>query len=78
MQFLNLIYFLILILAAYRFLMSDGRIVKSPFNKCDHLLLTGPEMYWVLVFSTGFLASKFDMGIDLMAIRLFIIMVLCL
>lgn len=78
MQFLNLIYFLILILAAYRFLMSDGRIVKSPFNKCDHLLLTGPEMYWVLVFSTGFLAFQFDMGIDLMAIRLFIIMVLCL
>lgn len=78
MEFLNIIYFLILIGLAYQFLMSADHIVKSPLNKGDLLKLTGPEMYWVLIFSTGVLALSFDFGIDLMAIRIFVIMILCL
>lgn len=78
MQYLNLIYFIILTVYAYRFLYSQGRIVRSPFRKEDRLALTGPEMYWVLIFSTGLLAFSLDLGIDLMAIRLLTIMIMCL
>lgn len=78
MEILNIIYFLILMGAAYQFLISEGRIVKSPFNSADRLQLTGPETYWVLIFSTGLLAFSYNFGIDLMAIRIFIIMILCL
>lgn len=78
MEYLNIIYFLILISYCYNFLVSEGTIVKSPFNKWDSLALTGPEMYWVLIFSTGLLAFSVNVGLDLMAIRLFVIMILCL
>lgn len=78
MIYLNILYFLILTYYAYKFLKSDGKIVKSPFDKNDGLLLTGPEMFWVLTFSTGLLAFSVPLPIDLMAIRLMTIMILCL
>lgn len=78
MDILNILYTLILLGALFRFLQSDGRILKSPFNKRDQLSLTGPEMYWVLLFSTGLLAFSYNLGLDLMALRLFVIMGMCL
>lgn len=78
MQYLNILYFLILTVLCYQFLHSEGRIVKSPFNDGNQLALTGPEMYWVIVFSTGLLALSVSFGIDLMAIRLGVIMILCI
>ena len=77
MIYLNIIYFLLISWYAYKFLISEGKIVKSPFDKRDDLLLTGPEMFWVLTFSTGVLAFSVPMAIDLMAIRLMVIMLLC-
>ena len=77
MQFLNIVFFIILVFFMGLFLLTDGRIVKNPLDRSQKVLLTGPEMYWVVVFSTGLLAFSYDLGIDLMAIRLFIIMVLC-
>ena len=77
MQFLNIVFFIILVFFMGLFLLTDGRIVKNPLDRSQKVLLTGPEMYWVVVFSTGLLAFSYDLGIDLMAIRLLIIMVLC-
>lgn len=77
MIYLNFLYFLIITYYGYTFLRSDERVVKSPFDKNHFLVLTGPEMFWVLTFSTGLLAFSLDVGLDLMAIRLFVIMALC-
>jgi len=77
MIYLNILYFIIITRYGYKFLKSDGRIVKSPFDANDALSLTGPEMFWVLTFSTGLLAFSAPLGVDLMAIRLLVIMVLC-
>lgn len=77
MIYLNVIYFIIITWYGYKFLRSDGEIVRSPFNKEDSLALSGPEMFWVLTFSTGLLAFSAPLPIDLMAIRLLTIMILC-
>jgi len=78
MIFLNIIYFLIITFYGIRFLKSDGRIVKSPFDKTQSVMMSGPEMFWVLTFSTGLLAFSAPLGVDLMAVRLGMIMLLCL
>lgn len=77
MIYLNLLYFLIITWYGYKFLKSDGKIVKSPFGDDAHVALSGPEMYWVLTFSTGLLAFSAPFAVDLMAIRLLTIMILC-
>lgn len=77
MIYLNIVYYLVITVYGFRFLKSDGKIVKSPYNDRNLLALSGPEMYWVLTFSTGLLAFSAPLGIDLMAIRLLTIMILC-
>lgn len=77
MIYLNILYFLIITYYGYRFLKSNGTIVKDPFDKNGRILLNGPEMFWVLTFSTGLLAFSAPLPIDLMAVRLMVIMVLC-
>ena len=78
MVYLNLIYFLIITYYGYKFLYSESRIVKSPFDKNQLLELTGPEAFWVLTFSTGLLAFSITIGLDLMAIRLLVLEVFCI
>lgn len=78
MIYLNIIYYLIITWYGYKFLKSDGRIVKSPLDKTEHYHFSGPEMFWVLTFSTGLLAFSAPFAVDLMAVRLLTIMVLCL
>lgn len=77
MYLLNYIYFLIITFFGIKFLYSDGDIVKSPFDKTVQLRLNGPEMFWCLTFSTGLLALSAPAGVDLMAIRLMVLEILC-
>lgn len=77
MIYLNILYFLILTYYGYTFLRSKGKIVKSPFDKTALIALNGPEMFWVLTFSTGLLAFSVPLAIDLMAVRLMVIMIFC-
>lgn len=77
MYLLNYIYFLIITYFGIKFLYSGGEIVKSPFDKTVQMRLSGPEMFWCLTFSTGLLAFSAPAGLDLMAIRLMVLEILC-
>lgn len=78
MYFFNYIYFAIITYFGIKFLTSGGRIVKNPLVKDQKMKLDGPEMFWVLTFSTGLLAFSAPGGLDLMAIRLMVLEVLCI
>lgn len=78
MWVLNVIYFLIITYFGFKYLLSDSGIVRSPFNKEERLKLNGPEMFWCLTFSTGLLAFSANVGLDLMAIRLGVLELLCI
>ena len=52
-------------------------MLKSPFDKNVKMRLNGPEMFWCLTFSTGLLALNVSGFIDLMAIRLLVLEILC-
>lgn len=41
------------------------------------MVMDGPEMFWVLTFSTGLLALSAPAGLDLMAIRLMVLEIFC-
>lgn len=75
---LNYLYFLIITYFGIKFLCSKHIEVKNPLNKEQSLLLNGTEMFWVLTFSTGLLAFSAPGVIDLMAIRLLVIEILCI
>lgn len=77
MYLLNYLYFLIITYFGIKFLYSDGEIVKSPFDKTVRMRLSGPEMFWCLTFSTGLLAFSASGALDLMAVRLMVLEVLC-
>lgn len=74
MQYLNILYFFIITIVGYRFLISNGKILKSELIPGQKVLYTGGELFWVLTFSTGLLAFSLDVGFDLMAIRLGVLM----
>lgn len=78
MQYLNIIYFIIITVYGYRFLRSDGKIVKGAFNKEELYHFSGTELFWCLTFSTGILAFSANVGLDLMAIRLMVLEIFCL
>lgn len=78
MQYLNIIYFLIITIYGYSFLRSDGKIVKGALNKEELFHYSGTELFWCLTFSTGLLAFSANLGLDLMAIRLLVLEILCL
>lgn len=78
MQYLNIIYFLIISVYGYRFLMSDGKIVKGALDSDQTYHYSGTELFWCLTFSTGLLAFSLNVGIDLMALRLLVLEILCL
>ena len=78
MYFLNYIYFLIITAMGAKFLFAKQEIVSHPLNKKKKLLLDGPELFWVLTFSTGLLAFSVPGILDLMAIRLMILEVFLL
>lgn len=78
MYFLNYIYFLIITVMGAKFLFTKQDIVSHPLNKKKKLLFDGPELFWLLTFSTGLLALSAPGMLDLMAIRLFLLEVFCI
>ena len=78
MYFLNYIYFLVITIIGIKFLFAKQERVVHPLNKKKKLLLDGPELFWVLTFSTGLLAFSGPGVLDLMAIRLMILEFLCI
>lgn len=78
MLYLNIIYFLILTIYGYKFLMTDGKIVKGALNEEDSYNYSGTELFWCLTFATGLFAFYFDAGINLMALRLLVLEIFCI
>ena len=78
MWIINLIGFLIITYLGYKFLYSDGDIVRSPFDKEEWIEIDGPEKFWCLTFATGILVFSANLGIDLSAIRLGVLELLCI
>lgn len=78
MYFLNYIYFIIISFLGLKFLTQKQVLLKSPLNTEQTMVLTGPEMFWVLTFSTGLLAFSAPGTIDLMAIRLLVLEIFCI
>lgn len=77
MILLNYLYFFIITYFGIKFLFAGGGMLKSPFDKNVKMRLNGPEMFWCLTFSTGLLAFSAPGALDLMAIRLMVLEVLC-
>lgn len=61
-----------------KFLFAGGGTVKSPLQRNVRLQLDGPEMFWCITFATGVLAMSAEAGVNLSAIRLFTVEILCL
>lgn len=78
MYVLNYFYFLVLTLLLFQYLQLRRKSVVNPLDKRQLLSFNGPEMFWTLMFSTGLLALSAPAGLDLMAIRLFSLEILCL
>lgn len=57
--------------------MKQG-VMTNPLNREQKMVMDGPEMFWVLTFSTGLLAFSAPGALDLMAIRLMVLEVFCL
>ena len=56
MYLLNYIYFLIITLLGLKFLTMKRGVMANPLNREQKMVMDGPEMFWVLTFSTGLLA----------------------
>lgn len=78
MQYLNIIYFLILTGLGYRYLLSDGKVLKGTLNPSLSFKYNGVELFWCLTFATGVVALSVNVGLDLMALRLFVLEIFCL
>ena len=77
MFLLNYLYFFIITYYGIKFLFQPSGIMKNPLNKEQDMLLNGPEMFWILTFSTGLLAFSAPGALDLMAVRLLVLEILC-
>lgn len=77
MFLLNYLYFFIITYYGIKFLFQPSAIMKNPLNKEQDMLLNGPEMFWILTFSTGLLAFSAPGALDLMAVRLLVLEILC-
>ena len=77
MQYLNIIYFLILTGLGYKYLYSDGKVMKGALNPNVAFHYSNVELFWCLTFATGLLAFSVNVGLDLMAIRLLVLEIFC-
>lgn len=73
MYLLNYIYFLIITILGAKFLFMKQDIIIHPLNKKKKIVVDGPELFWILTFSTGLLALSAPGTLDLMAIRMMIL-----
>lgn len=52
--------------------------MKSPLDRTQHILFDGPESCWIIIFSTGLLAFQTAWVVDIQALRLLMIEILCI
>lgn len=78
MQYINILFFLILSYWGFKFLLTSQKSVTHPLNKKQKLLFNGPELYLVLMMSTGLLSLAAPIGLDLSAIRLLLLEIFCI
>ncbi len=78
MVFLNLLYFAILTFYGVKFVTSSGREMTNPLDPDTRIALNGPETFWVLTFATGLLSLSGDLGLDISALRMAVVEVLCI
>jgi len=79
LNFLNYLYFFIITGLGVKFLFQSKGLIKNPLHRRQYMVLTGPEMFLILTFSTGLLAFSSSAGsFDLMAIRLLALEIMCL
>ncbi len=78
MQIQNIFYFLIFSYYCLKYLMSPGIQMRSPLDRSVKILFDGPEACWIIIFSTGLLAFSTAWFVDIMALRLFAIEILCI
>ena len=64
MYLLNYIYFLIITLLGLKFLTMKRGVMVNPLNREQKMVMDGPEMFWVLTFSTGLLALSAPGALD--------------
>lgn len=77
MRYLNILYFLILTGFGYKYLLGNGKILKGTLNPGISYKYNGVELFWCLTFATGLLAFSANVGLDLMALRLLMLEILC-
>lgn len=63
---------------AYHYLLSDGKVLKGALNPNLSFKYSGVELFWCLTFGTSLLAFSANVGLDLMAIRLLVLEILCI
>lgn len=78
MYLLNYFYFIVITGLGIKFLFQRYGIVRHPLNRKQWLSLDGPELFWILTFSTGLLAFSAPGVLDLMAVRLLVLEIFCL
>ncbi len=78
LTFLNYLYFALITGAGLAFVLGKTWVTSSSFNKEQKVRLSGTEAFWILTFSTGLLALNVTGFIDLMAIRLLVLEILCI
>ncbi len=79
MTALNILYFFLITFYSFKFLYASGVNMRHPFDRTQRVILEGPEALMVLIFSTGLLSlSGGNVGVDLMAVRLLVLEVLCI
>ena len=78
MQIQNIFYFLIFSYYCLKFLMSPGITMRSPLDRNQRIMFDGPEACWIIIFSTGLLAFSTAWIVDIQALRLFMIEILCI
>lgn len=78
MQIQNIFYFLIFSYYCLKYLMSPGIQMRNPLNRSVKILFDGPEACWIIIFSTGLLAFSTAWIVDIQALRLLMIEILCI
>ena len=78
MQYINILFFLILTYWGFKFLYMSHKSVTHPLDKKRKLVFEGPELYLILMLSTGLLSLSAPIGLDLSAIRLLMLEILCI
>ncbi len=52
--------------------------MSNPLDPGSRIALNGPETFWVLTFATGLLSMSGNLGLDISALRMAVVEILCL